>query len=198
MGMEKGGIGFKLGMGQRLHLSIVAFVITFILAIAVTGFSYYIAGRKDAQEVPQLALNTLLKSVLSHHQQEGRFPKDFAELEFNVWNKKQSGYKSRLYSDNNLYLVNNYLYIYVPGEQVCAIWAIPQGKFRDQANTVYLVISPDKQEMWRGAALSQAEVNSIPRTPLVKKTDMARLGMFEQKQEQETNPLPKKKGIFRR
>lgn len=196
MAMEKGGVGFRLGMGQRLHVSVIAFIITFVLAVGVTIFSVFYAGHKASSELPQLALNTLLKSVLAHHKQEGRFPKDFAELEFNIWNKKQPGYKSQLYSDNNLYLIRNYLYIYVPGEQVCAVWAIPQGKSRDQANTVYLVISPDKQEIWRGAALSQEEVNLIPHSPLVKKTEMARLGMFEQKQDQDENGKPKKKGVF--
>ena len=194
--MEKGGIGFKMGMGQRLHVSVIAFVICFLLAIGVTVFASYQAGQKESAEMPKLSLNMFYKTILELHKQEGRFPKSFAELEFIVWNKKQKGYKSKLYSDDNLLLSKNYLYVYVPGEQICAIWAIPQGKFRDQANTVYIVIAPDKYETWRGAALTQDEVNSIPRTPLVKTTDMARLGMFEQKKNQDPNAKPEKKSKF--
>lgn len=194
--MEKGGMGFKMGMGKRLHVSVIAFVICFVLAVGVTVFAHYQAAFQESAEIPKLSLTMFYKTILENQKKEGRFPKDFAELEFNVWNKKKEGYKSKLYSDNNLILSKNYLYIYVPGEQVCAIWAIPQGKFRDQANTVFMVISPDKYETWRGPALNQADVDSIPRTPFVKTTDMARLGMFEQKKNKDPNDKPEKKSKF--
>jgi hypothetical protein len=196
MGMEKGGIGFKMGMGQRLHVSIIAFVICFLLAIGVTVFASYHKGQKENAEIPKSNLTYFYKSVMALHKQQGRFPKDFAEVENLIWSKNKKDYKSKLYSDRNLVLSNNYLYIYIPGEQVCAIWAIPQGKFREEANTVYIVISPEKYEIWRGAALSQTEVDSIPRTPQVKTTDMARLGMFEQKKGEDADEKPKKKGGF--
>lgn len=180
MGMEKGGIGARVGMGSKLHLSVITFILMFVTAVVVSILALVLNNRKTAADAPQLALNTLLKSVLAHQKQEGRFPKDFAELEFNIWNKKNAAAPSRLYDGKTLYLDRNYLYVYYGEAQTCAIWAIPQGKHREEANTVYLLITPNKQEMWRGAALSQEEVNLIPHTAFVPLTDMARLGMFKQ------------------
>ena len=194
MASEKGGLSFKAGMGRRLHLSVFAFVITFLLAVGITIFAFYQSGRKDSADVPQLALNTLLKNVLAYHASEGRFPKNLAALEFTIWNKKQGGYQSKLYGDPNMYLGGNYLYIYAGDEQVCALWAIPQGKFQSEANTVYLLIKPDKQEMWRGDALTADEVKTIPRQTQVAITDMARLGMFLQKQDAGNANQDKKTG----
>lgn len=196
MGMEKGGVGARVGMGSKLHLSVITFILMFVMAVGVSILALVLNNRKAAADAPQLALNSLMKSVLAHQKQEGRFPKDFAELEFNIWNKKNAGAPSRLFDGKTLFLDKNYLYVYYGEAQTCAIWAIPQGKLREEANTVYLLITPNKQEMWRGAALSQEEVNLIPHTPFVPLTDMARFGMFKQNDALGGSPAEPKKKPF--
>ena len=79
------------GAGKsRLRISVVMVGIS-LVALIVTYAAVTIAAAWRAREqMPRLAADSLVKSLRAYHQQTGRFPANFRELEARVWRHKQA------------------------------------------------------------------------------------------------------------
>lgn len=157
---EKKPWSFGLFGGKNGTKSILAFFVFLILAI-VTHVAGAVYGEiTDRRERPVLALKSVLRDVREFVRVEKKVPANFREIEIKIWNKSKPDAPSRLHG-NNILLTDNYEYIYhsgnVQGVPLVNVWAIPQGKYRDQYETVLIVITPDAEEVWRGPAFNDAQ-----------------------------------------
>ena len=152
------------------------------LAAAALVIVYATVGLLDAwrasEQTPRLAADSLVKALRAHHQQTGRFPTDFHELEARVWKHKKS---PDFGADGRSLIVANYYYLYHPvNTQACTIWIVPTGPRREEASTHFLLLAPANLRRWKGAPLSLDEVRKLPPAPSY--AEMAVLGMTEQQQ----------------
>jgi hypothetical protein len=152
------------------------------LAAAALVIVYATVGLLDAwrasEQTPRLAADSLVKALRAHHQQTGRFPADFRELEARVWKHKKS---PDFGADGRSLTVANYYYLYHPvNAQTCTIWIVPTGPRREEASTHFLLLAPATLRRWKGAPLSLDEVRKLPPAPSY--AEMAVLGMTEQQQ----------------
>lgn len=152
------------------------------LAAAALVIVYATVGLLDAwragQQTPRLAADSLVKALRAYHQQTGRFPADFRELEARVWKHQKP---PDFGADGRSLSVANYYYLYHPvNAGACTIWIVPTGPRREEASTHFLLLAPGNLRRWKGAPLSLDEVRKLPPAPSY--AEMAVLGMTEQQQ----------------
>ena len=83
-------------------------------------------------------------------------------------------------------VIRNYYYLYtLISPTRSTVWAIPVGPKPEEANTYFLILTPDDREKWKGPALDLKEVAAISGTPTY--SQLALLGMIKQ------DPLPQKR-----
>ena len=117
----------------------------------------------------------MIKALRAYHHQIGRFPQNFVDLEARVWKHAQP---PKFYEEGRSISMHNYYYIYYlvePG--VCALWAIPVNKRREEGSTYFLTISPQAVRRWRGAPLTFDEIKRLPDLPTP--AQLAVLGLTE-------------------
>lgn len=161
----------------RLRISFVMVGIS-LVALVVTYATVTIAAAWRAKEqMPRLAAESLVKSLRTYHQQTGRFPANFRELEARVWKHKQV---PDFGADGRTLSVANYYYIYYPVDaSTCTVWIVPTGPRREEGSTHFLLLTPNGLRRWKGAPLTLDEVKKLP--PAVPQyREMAVLGMTEQ------------------
>jgi hypothetical protein len=168
-------------------------------ALAVVSHLYVAYGYAEAKtgDVPQLMGNMWIGDLRAFHTKTGAFPPSLTELEDVIWRPRRSGGKvdpnapkSSALDNPHVYQKNSYVYIYFRADNphVCAIWCVPVGENRTKANTVFVLMTLDNYEQWRGAALSEDMFQYIPRHAIPTQLEMARLGMTKQ----DRKPLPDK------
>lgn len=157
---ENKPLSFGLFGGRKSSRALLAFVIVLAIGIFTQIIGAVYLELKDRKERPALALKSILRDVRDFVRIEKRIPADFAEIEDKIWNKGKKGTVSVLHG-KSIYTADNYEYIYFAGKTkeipLVNIWAIPLGKYRDQYDSVLLVITPDGEESWRGPALTNAQ-----------------------------------------
>lgn len=161
---EKKPWSFGLFGGKNGTKSILAFAVLVVLAITT-----HIAGAvynevRDRRARPVLALKSVLRDVRGFINTEKRMPASFKDIEFNIWNKKNADMPTRLHGENIL-VADNYEYRMfsgkVKGINLINVWAIPLGKYREEAETVLLVVTDGGEDVWRGPALSEDQRNRV-------------------------------------
>jgi len=159
-----------------LRISFVMAGIT-LVALAITYASINIASAWRANnQVPRLAVDSLVKALRAYHRQVGSFPKDFRELESRVWKHKQA---PDFGADGRSLSAAYYYYIYYPVDaHTSTIWVVPMGPRREVGSTHFLLLTPDSLRRWKGAPLSLDEIKKLPSVPQYK--EMGVLGMTEQ------------------
>lgn len=148
-----------------------------LVAIVITYASLTIASAwRASNQTPRLAVDSLVKALLTYQRQTGSFPIDFHELETRVWKHKQTpdfGAHGRSFS------AAYYYYIYYPVDaHTSTIWVVPMGPRREEGSTHFLLLTPDSLRRWKGAPLSLDEIKKLSSIPQYK--EMAVLGMTEQ------------------
>lgn len=150
--------------------------------------SYGFAQGKD-EAVPVLAANSWIGDLRAYHSMHGGFPPTLVELERDIWIPRRTGGRPDPNSPQisslenpHVYTKNNYVYIYwiADNPHVCSLWCVPIGEDRTKANTVFVIITADNYEQWRGAALSEEMFQYIPRHAIPTQLEMSRLGMYKQ------------------
>ena len=162
--------------GRKWKLSYVIVVLAIVLA--VLGFIAVSWHRISEQQalLPVQNLAKLEAEFQKYRKVNGAFPKDFAEINAKVWHKVPG---SHLNNDPLTWQKDHYYYRIVANGQELALWAVPVGERRDEANTYFVVMSPTWRRAWKGAAVGQenlSKIKSVPSPP-----DLAALGMEEQK-----------------
>jgi hypothetical protein len=161
---------------SRLRISVMMVGIS-LVALIVTYAAVTIAAAWRAREqMPRLAADSLVKSLRAYHQQTGRFPANFRELEARVWKHKQV---PDFGADGRSLTVANYYYIYYPVDaSTCTVWIVPVGPRREEGATHFLLLTPNGLRRWKGTPLTLDEVKKLP--PAVPQyNEMALLGMTE-------------------
>lgn len=177
---------------RKTRLPRLSFVMLAACIIVAVGSRVYVShGYAEAAEgdVPMLAANSWIGDLRAYHEQNAAFPPTLVELEDKLWRPRRAGGKvdpnapkiSTLESPH-IYTKNSYVYIYWRAENphVSSVWCVPVGENRTKANTVFVIVTPDNYEQWRGAALSEDMFKYIPRKAIPTQLEMARLGMTKQ------------------
>lgn len=182
--------------GRSKFFTVICLVIALIACIGVRAVGYFHQSKLEQSKKPQLALNTWMKDLMAFQKASGRFPNDLIELDTKIWRKDKPDKPSRLTHGKHDYVYLNYHYKYFANGNVASVWAIPLGEYKSEFNTVFLVMTADKYEIWRGASLKPEEVKAIPAVATPSPELLATLGMFKQKTNDTDDGKAKKKSTF--
>ncbi|MBX3290017.1 MAG: hypothetical protein KF855_11805 [Acidobacteria bacterium] len=163
-------------MLKTLKISFVLVPMSVLLVVGVYIYSLWASDRQMKADLPVEAADVMMRDLLSFHKKRGGFPKDLRELEGMVWEKKQG----RIYSNKDRALTHrNYHYLYTRiGHHRFTLWAIPTGRQRDEAATLFLIVSPSSHRRWKGPALDPENVRSLSIQPSANQLTL--LGLIEQ------------------
>lgn len=163
-------------MLNSLKISLVLIPIASLLVVGVYVYSLWASERKRATESPVEAADVMMRDLLSFHKKRGGFPKDLKELEGVVWEKKEN----RSYSNDKRGLKHrNYYYLYTRlDHHRFTLWAIPMGRYREEAATCFLAVTPEMHRRWKGPALSPGDVKGLSLNPSANQLSV--LGLIEQ------------------
>lgn len=163
-------------MLNSLKISLVLIPIAFLLVVGVYAYSLWASERKRAAEIPVEAADVMMRDLLSFHNKRGGFPKDLKEMEGVIWGKNES----RSYSKDKRSLTHrNYLYLYTRlNHHRSTLWAIPMGRQREEAATLFMVVTPESQRRWKGGSLGPEDVKRISVDPSGNQLNV--LGLIEQ------------------
>jgi len=190
---------------SRLRFTYLILVLSLALLIIALIYSAWSGNREHEANMPVPALETVVVALRTFHQQTGRFPESFRELDERLW----KGTRRAQISDDGKSLnapASHYYYtlhtINPPRPEVAgnaresiraAIWAVPTGPRAGESATYFWYVTPDKIERWMGPALTSENirvVNSIP-----SEGQLALLVMTKQPSGAVSAP-PTPKGIF--
>lgn len=163
-------------MQKHLNITIVLLPVTVVVIVGVYVYSLWAAERQRTAETPVEAFDVMIRDLRSFHKKRGGFPKNLKELEGVVWEKKEA----REFSKDGSGLTHrncHYLYTRISHHQF-TLWAIPLGRQRDDAATWFLVVTPESNRRWKGAALSPEDVKTLSVQPSV--NELSVLGLIEQ------------------
>jgi hypothetical protein len=162
----------------RIRVSFALLGATAAAIVASYAVDAAMESRRWREQVPRLAVDSMVKALRTRHRQTGRFPGDFRELEARVWKHKN---RPDFGADGRSLSVANYYYLYYPVDgNTCTIWIIPTGPRRDEGSTHFLLLSPESMRRWKGAPLSIDEIGKLRGVP--RYGEMSLLGMTEQPQ----------------
>jgi hypothetical protein len=189
MGNNSGG-GSKSPLKRRIpKLSYISVALCAVLAVGSHVFASYGFAQEKQADVPVLAANSWIGDLRAFHTANGAFPSTLTELEDKLWRPRRMGGKvdpnapkTSVLDNPHVYAKNSYVYVYFRAENphVASFWCVPVGENRTKANTVFVVLTPDAYEQWRGAALSEEMFQYIPRHAIPTQLEMSRLGMTKQ------------------
>jgi hypothetical protein len=175
------------GKKRNIYGTLLMLVFAALLAIAGRLYAAHDANQQLAAQTPQLAAKTLSLDLRLFAQKKNRFPVDWVELEDVLWRprrnqgREESPRVSILSNGPRLYLRDNYLYLYTfANDKTCTFWAVPRGPLRESSQTVFVLVTPQTLESWRGPALADEAVSKIPQGGLPTFEQMALLAMSKE------------------
>jgi hypothetical protein len=163
-------------MLNRLKISLVLIPLAILLAVGIYVYSLWAEEKRRAADLPVEAASIMMRELLRFHGKRGGFPSDLKQMEGKVWEKKEG----RSYSVNNRGLSHrNYFYLYTRlSPHRFTLWAVPMGQVRDDAQTWFLMVTPESGRRWKGGALSLEDAKKIAVSPSI--PELAFLGLTEQ------------------
>src|SRR6266545_5038247 len=137
----KHGFGFSYGL----------LLISLIVYLSAWGYSSYAAEWGAKAEVPQIdPILKLIKGLRKYQRIRATFPHSFNEVEASVW--KHPDPPSYSLGGRSV-VVRNYYYLYTfISPTRSTLWAVPVGPSTEEANSYYLILTPDDREKWKGPA----------------------------------------------
>jgi len=146
-----------------------------MMLVGVYIYSLWSEERERRAEIPFDATKVMNRDLLKFHQKRGSFPEKLEDLEGVVWEKKERHYVSK----GRSMVHRNYFYLYSKiNPHRFTLWAIPTGKVRDDALTLFLVGTPSSYRTWKGSALPVSDIEHLLPVPSSNKLYM--LGLVEQ------------------
>ncbi|MDX6444386.1 MAG: hypothetical protein QOH71_1460 [Blastocatellia bacterium] len=170
------GVEGKVGK-HRFGFSYGLLLIAIISYLGAWGYSSYAAEWKAKADIPQIdPILKLIKGLRQYQKTNATFPLSLNEVEATVWkhpNPPPYGLGGRSM------VIRNYYYLYtLISPTRSTVWAIPVGPKPEEANTYFLILTPDDREKWKGPAFDLKEVAAISGTPTY--SQLALLGMIKQ------------------
>ena len=164
-------------MLTSLKISLVLIPLAILFVVGTYIYSLWASERRRAADLPVEAADVMMRDLLAFHKKRGGFPKDLKEMEGVVWEKKES----RSYSNDKRGITRrHYHYLYTPvSHHRFTLWAIPIGRQRDEAVTLFLVVTPESQRRWKGSALNPEDVRGLRLDP--SENQLSMLGLIEQR-----------------
>ena len=146
-----------------------------MMLVGVYIYSLWSEDRDRRAEIPFDATQVMNRDLLKFHQKRGSFPEKLEDLEGIVWEKKERNYVSQ----GRSMIHRNYFYIYSKiNPHRFTLWAIPIGKVRDEASTLFLVGTPSSDRAWKGPALPILDIEKL--SPRPSSNNLIMLGLVEQ------------------
>lgn len=189
---------------SRLRFTYLILVLSLALLIIASIYSAWSRNSEHEANMPVSALETVAVALRTFHQQTGRFPVSFRELDERLW----KGARRAQISDDGKSLnapVSHYYYTLHAINQSrpeatgnsqepikAAIWAVPTGPRASEAATYFWYVTPDKIERWMGPALTPENINAVKTIP--SEQNLALLVMTRQPAGNISSPV--NKGIF--
>jgi hypothetical protein len=178
------GVEGKTGK-HRFGFSYALLALAVVTYLGVWAYSSYAAEWKAKAEVPRIdPILKIIKGLRQYQKIKATFPPSLNEVEVAIWKHPKApnyGAEGRSLVLSNYY----YFYTWISPTQ-CTLWAIPLGPSTAEANSYFLVLTPDDREKWKGPALELKEAATISGTPTY--TQLGIIGMIKQ------DPLPQKRG----
>ena len=177
------GVEGKTGK-HRFGFSYALLALAVLIYFGSWAYSAYAAEWRAKSEIPKIdPVLKIIKGLRQYQKQKATFPPGFNEVEAVVWRHLTPptyGLGGRTVTVQNYY----YYYTFISPKR-CTLWMVPVGPHTEEANTYFLILTPDDREKWKGPALDLKEAATISGTPTY--TQLAMLGMIKQ------DPLPQKK-----
>ena len=178
------GVEGKTGK-RRFGFSYGLLLIAIVTYLGAWGYSSYAAEWRAKSEVPQIdPILNVIKGLRQYQKINATFPPALSEVEATVW---KHPHPPPYAADGKSVVIRNYYYVYTfinPSRST--LWAIPIGPRPEEANSYFLILTPDGREKWKGPALGLKEVAAISGTPTY--SQLALLGMVKQ----DSPPLKRK------
>jgi len=149
-------------MLNRLKISLILAPLALIMVVGVYIYSLWSEERERRAEIPFDATKVMNRDLLKFHQKRGSFPEKLEELEGVVWEKKDRNYVSQ----GRSMIHRNYFYLYSKiTSHRFSLWAVPIGKVRDEALTLFLVGTPSSDRTWKGPAMATVDIENLSAAP---------------------------------
>ena len=192
---NKDGFDFRQAFTfhKKRHMSMIVAVALLIAFIVVkSGVSWELSNRVE-RDSPSLALNTLITDLRQYRTLKREFPNSFEQLNNEIWAKNDRPVNligKRYFSQAN------YVYYYSAGDGFCSVWAVPQGNYKESAETVFVLLNGTNQEVWRGRALSDEQKKNIPSVVRPPTALMAQFNMSRDATESKSEKTDKSGSTF--
>lgn len=162
-------------MLNRLKISLILAPLALMMLVGVYIYSLWSEDRERRAEIPFDATGALKRDLVKFHQKRGSFPEKLEDLEGVVWEKKERNYLSQ----GRSMIHRNYFYLYSKiNPHRFTLWAIPLGKVRDEALTLFLVGTPSLDRTWKGPALQISDTEKL--SPAPSSNNLIMFGLVEQ------------------
>ena len=170
------GVEGKTGK-RRFGFSYVLLAIAVVAYLGTWIYSSYAAEWKSKSQTPRIdPVLKIIKDLRQYQRTKATFPRSFTDLEAAIWkhpNPPTYGAGGRSLVLSNYY----YFYTWVSPTR-CTLWAIPIGPRSEEANSYFLVLTPNDREKWKGPAFQLKEAAAISGTPTYPQLGL--LGMIKQ------------------
>lgn len=170
------GVEGKTGR-HRFGFSYALLALAVVTYLGVWIYSSYAAEWKAKAELPRIdPILRVIKGLRQYQKIKATFPPSLDTVEAVVWkhsNPPNYGAEGRSLVLSNYY----YLYTWISPTR-CTLWAIPIGPHTEEANSYFLVLTPDAREKWKGPALDLKEAATISGTPTYAQLNI--IGMIKQ------------------
>lgn len=186
-----------------MHFTLIIAGLSLALLVVAVIYSAWSRNRDREAKLPVPAVETVALALRTFHQQTGRFPRDFRELDERVW----KGARSKQISPDGKTLTapaSNYLYTLhtinpvdptrTTGPVKAGIWAVPTGERAQESATYFWYVTPQKIEGWMGPALTRENIGAVRGIP--SEQQLALLTMMRQPPGGISLTAPKSSGVF--
>ncbi|MDQ3649329.1 MAG: hypothetical protein M3458_03425 [Acidobacteriota bacterium] len=162
----------------KLRLTYLIFIGALLSLIVSVCYGAYTTHQRLESQLPRPNLETVVRDLRQFHQQTGRFPHDFSELDERLWGRE----KRERISNNGKSLFSpsgNYHYtLHTVASRRACIWAVPVGARAEEAATHFWTVTPQRIERWMGPALRIEQVSVVRDVP--SESQLALLAMTKQ------------------
>jgi len=170
------GVEGKAGK-RRFGFSYALLVLSFVTYLGLWAYSSYAAEQRAKADVPRIdPILKVIKGLRQYQRINATFPPSFSEVEAVVW--KHPNPPNYAANGHSLVLGNYYYFYTWVSPTRSTLWAIPVGPHTQEANSYFLILTPDDREKWKGPALELKEAATISGTPTY--AQLGIMGMIKQ------------------
>jgi hypothetical protein len=158
----------------RMRFTFIFVALSLVLLVVSMIYAGWAREQERGANMPVPAMETIALALRTFHQQTGRFPRDFRELDERVWRGER---RAQISPDGKSLVAPQSRYYYTlhsvnPPNPASAtqpvkagIWAVPTGERAQEAATYFWYVTPRDIERWMGPALTRENIGAINSIP---------------------------------